>query len=158
MDYLAFGLFALGVIFIVLEFFLPGAVAGIVGVICLAAGIYVMVDDLDKAVFYIAILIIVALLALPLWLKFLKQNKHMKKLWRPENLTSQAGYLPAKEDLHQYVGQEGRALTLLRPSGTMELPDGRRLDVVTQGDYIEAGTPVKIIRTEGTWLVVARIS
>jgi len=51
------------------------------------------------------------------------------------------------------VGQEGVALTVLRPAGTGEFA-GRRLDIVTDGDFIERGTKIKIIRTEGRRIVV----
>jgi len=46
------------------------------------------------------------------------------------------------------VGKTGEALTDLRPAG-MALVDGRRIDVVTQGDYIEQGAPIKVVDIHG---------
>ena len=51
------------------------------------------------------------------------------------------------------VGKEGRALTPLRPAGTVEI-DERAVDVVTDGLYVEAGTPVRVSSVEGNRVVV----
>ena len=51
------------------------------------------------------------------------------------------------------AGKEGRALTPLRPAGTVEI-DERAVDVVTDGLYVEAGTPVRVSSVEGNRVVV----
>jgi len=51
------------------------------------------------------------------------------------------------------VHQTGTALTILRPSGTAEI-NGRRVDVVTEGDWLEVGAPVTVIAVEGLRVVV----
>jgi membrane-bound serine protease (ClpP class) len=51
------------------------------------------------------------------------------------------------------VGREGVADTNLRPAGKAVL-DGRRYDVVTQGEYIERGAAIRIVAVEGTRIVV----
>ncbi|WP_437827234.1 NfeD family protein [Sorangium sp. So ce1153] len=51
------------------------------------------------------------------------------------------------------AGKEGRALTPLRPAGTVEIDD-RAVDVVTDGLYVEAGTPVRVSSVEGNRVVV----
>ena len=51
------------------------------------------------------------------------------------------------------VGKRGTALTTLRPAGTI-LVDGKRLDVSSQGDYIEKSAPVIIVRVEGSKIFV----
>ncbi len=48
----------------------------------------------------------------------------------------------------------GVAITDLRPSGRAEF-DGRMVDVVSQGDWIEAGRQVRVISVEGTRVMVA---
>ena len=54
-----------------------------------------------------------------------------------------------------YQDREGTAVTDLRPAG-MALIDGRRLDVVTDGDYIEAGTQVVVVRVTGNQVIVEK--
>jgi membrane-bound serine protease (ClpP class) len=47
----------------------------------------------------------------------------------------------------------GVAKTALRPSGTAVI-DGERVDVVTEGNLIEPGTPVRVVAVEGLRVVV----
>jgi len=51
------------------------------------------------------------------------------------------------------VGKEGCALGDLRPAGFVEI-EGRRLDAVTRGEYLERGARVRVIRHEGRRIVV----
>ncbi|HEX7069623.1 MAG TPA: NfeD family protein [Rhodothermales bacterium] len=48
------------------------------------------------------------------------------------------------EDRSRYLGKVGRAVTPLRPTGVVEI-DGDRLEVVTEGEFIAAGSAVKIV-------------
>jgi membrane-bound ClpP family serine protease len=56
----------------------------------------------------------------------------------------------------ELVGKSGVALTVLRPAGTVDI-DGRRIDVVTEGQYIEADAPVRVVAVEGTRVVVTAV-
>jgi membrane-bound serine protease (ClpP class) len=51
------------------------------------------------------------------------------------------------------VGIVGTTVTPLRPAGIATL-GGRRVDVVSLGDFIEAGEPVEVVRDEGSRVVV----
>jgi len=51
------------------------------------------------------------------------------------------------------LGQVGVAVTPLRPTGRAEF-DERLLDVVTEGDFLEKGTPLEIIEVRGRQVVV----
>ena len=52
------------------------------------------------------------------------------------------------------LGLRGVARSALRPSGRAEL-DGRVLDVVSDGTFIDAGRPVRVVAVEGARIVVA---
>jgi membrane-bound serine protease (ClpP class) len=54
----------------------------------------------------------------------------------------------------ELVGKEGKTLTALRPAGAAEI-EGRRLDVVTDGVFVEAGRAVRVMFVEGARIVVA---
>ena len=69
-----------------------------------------------------------------------------------ETESAEAGY-SATEDLSVFIGREGKVLTALRPTGTAEF-DGVRLNVASEGDYLPPGTPVRIIRAEGSKVLV----
>jgi membrane-bound serine protease (ClpP class) len=53
------------------------------------------------------------------------------------------------------VGQSGKALTMLRPSGKAEFA-GQLLDVVTQGDFIDPGSSIRVVAVDGLRVVVER--
>jgi len=54
------------------------------------------------------------------------------------------------------VGKQGRLETDCRPAGIARL-DERRVDVVTRGEWIAAGEPVRVIDVNGNRVVVARV-
>ena len=54
------------------------------------------------------------------------------------------------------VGSEGVALTDLRPAGVARFGDDR-VDVVTQGDFIPTGAPIRVLRVEGNRVTVRAI-
>jgi membrane-bound serine protease (ClpP class) len=54
-------------------------------------------------------------------------------------------------------GMEGAALTTLRPSGKARFAD-HVVDVVTEGEFIAAETPVTVIQTDGMRVVVKRLA
>jgi len=53
----------------------------------------------------------------------------------------------------RFLQQRGRALTDLRPSGVAIIAD-ERVDVVTEGDYISADSPIKVYKVIGNRVVV----
>ena len=56
-----------------------------------------------------------------------------------------------------WIGREGVAQTVLRPSG-MALIDGQRHDVVAESGMIESGSPIKIVAVHENRLVVKKLS
>lgn len=71
-------------------------------------------------------------------------------------LSRQDGVVSQKQDLEACLHMEGVSVTDLRPSGIAEIQD-RRLDVVTDGEYIEAGTPIVVTGVTGNRIVVQRV-
>ena len=63
---------------------------------------------------------------------------------------------PEEEPEPQPAGPTGIALSDLRPAGVAEIR-GRRVDVVTEGEYIEAGASIEVIHDEGYRRVVRRV-
>lgn len=54
------------------------------------------------------------------------------------------------------VGARGVALSILRPSGKAEF-SGQPRDVITTGEFVEAGTPIRVLAVEGSRIVVAPV-
>ena len=54
------------------------------------------------------------------------------------------------------IGRQGRAYTILRPSGKVEI-DGDIYDAYTRGEYIRQGDKIEVISNEVTSLKVKKI-
>ena len=61
--------------------------------------------------------------------------------------TDIAGYV-SNDVLKDLAGKEGIAHTTLRPAGIAKI-DGNLVDVVTEGDFIDAGSPIVVLRVVG---------
>jgi membrane-bound serine protease (ClpP class) len=79
----------------------------------------------------------------------------MSGIFLNRSTSRETGYLSAP-DMSGMIGAEGLALTDLRPSGTAGFGD-ERVDVVTEGPWIEEGSKVKVVRAGVTSLVVRQI-
>jgi membrane-bound serine protease (ClpP class) len=66
------------------------------------------------------------------------------------------GFHSEKSGLAFLIDKEGVAFTNLRPSGTVVI-DGKRFDVVTEGEMIDKDTPVKVAKIEGSRIIVKTI-
>lgn len=60
---------------------------------------------------------------------------------------------PDAPPLTHLLGQSGKALTPLRPGGAAMI-GADRMDVVTEGKFVDAHTVIKVIRVEGSRVVV----
>ena len=66
--------------------------------------------------------------------------------------SSEDGFESATSDA-ELIGVEGNTLSDLRPAGKA-LINGRRIDVVTQGEYIDRDTGIVVIEVRGSRVVV----
>jgi len=63
----------------------------------------------------------------------------------------------ASGDYGALTGRSGVAASFLRPAGVATI-DGRRVDVLTEGDFVPAGSPIRVNRVEGARIFVTRIN
>lgn len=70
--------------------------------------------------------------------------------------TAAAEGYTASPDTTSRIGQTGVALTQLRPAGAARF-GAERLDVVTSGEFLEAGRPIQIVEAHGSRIVVAEL-
>jgi len=141
-----------GIGIIIAEIIIPsGGILSILAVGIFAYSLYLVFSGIS--IFAGMVFLTVDLITIPiliiLGLKFIARSPVTLRetLSREQGVTSQA------EDMEQYLGHEGIALTDLRPAGMAMLND-RRTDVVTRGEYLNKGTPVIVIKITGNQIVV----
>jgi membrane-bound serine protease (ClpP class) len=76
-------------------------------------------------------------------------NRHL--LLRAGSLGAGPAVLPT--DVYPEVGAVGTADTALRPAGRAVV-GGRLVDVTSEGEFVEAGAPLRVVRVEGGRVVV----
>jgi membrane-bound serine protease (ClpP class) len=149
---LVIALLVLGILLILAETVLPGVVAGVLGACCLIAGItegYARFGPHTGNL--ILLLVLLSLTAgFCLWLKFFPDSR-MARLIVSRKVVGDIG-----TEQPELVNQTGTAFTRLRPAGTAMI-NGRRVDVVTEGQLIERGAPVKVIGVEGMRVIVRAV-
>ncbi len=146
-------LLVVGVVLLLLETVLPGLIAGIVGLCCLVAGIALAYARFDAR---LANLLLVAVLLLLVggfacWVKFFPESR-VGRVFVSRRVV---GNIDAEKP--ELLQQTGIAYTPLRPSGTALL-NGKRIDVVTEGPFVERGAPIKVVALEGIRVVVRALT
>lgn len=157
--------FLVGVALLLLEIFVvPGfGITGAVGIVLMVAGLFLglisdfpMVDwsILSVAIVQLASSFILAFITIFILLKFLPKTEMFNKLILQRNIDLRSGYT-SDDKIQELIGKIGKAFTDLRPSGTA-LIENKRIDVVTNGEYITKGTKIVVISKEGSKVVVEK--
>ena len=149
-----FLLYVAGLLLILSEFFLPGLIAGTVGVILVIASCVLGVArDPASAVILIPAELAGIVVMVGLGMFLMARTRVAKGLILQSN---QAGYSAHDTDA-SLIGVEGKVHTALRPAGTI-LVNGRRIDAVSDGSFIEENARVRVIEVHGSRVVVERVA
>lgn len=157
---------AIGVLLLALEVFvIPGfGIAGILGIVALLAGLVLSMTGAGNTAQFLVLLgvrmVFALLLAIGLslvLLRYLNKVPGARRLVLEDKLSAGAGYASPPPEEAALLGRTGRAHSVLRPAGIAEI-DGERLDVVSNGEMIDAGEPIEVIRVDGNRIVVRRYS
>lgn len=148
-------LLALGLVLIVLELMFPSMGAlGVAAALCLIGAIAVaFARDNAMGIGFLAATAVLVPAAILLGFKLLPHSPLGKVLVNRGTSFDDVAAVDARDKL--LVGRVGVAENLLRPTGTIRI-EGRRVDVVTRGEPIEAGASVRVLEVEGNRVVVAR--
>ncbi|MFQ6612774.1 MAG: nodulation protein NfeD [Fidelibacterota bacterium] len=155
-----------GVILLLIEMlFIPGfGVAGIGGIILLLWGLYgLLLPDIpvgseieSMALWGLTIGIIGGLVGLVLLFKLMTKTSFWQKLTAPGVEKAEYGY-SISLGLESMVGKEGIAQSDLRPSGWVQVND-QKIFVVSEGDFINKNSTVKILSVDGNRVVVRKLN
>jgi len=148
-------LLALALVLLVAEVFVPsGGVIGVAAFISLSLSLYQAFSHSRETGYSflaadVVLLPLVFALAMYLWPKTPLARRVFLKPPGPEDFEN--SHSPHRLD--HLIGQIGRSLTTLRPSGIVDF-DGRRLDGLSEGGLIPTGTLVQAVRVRSGQIVV----
>jgi len=142
---------------------LPGfGFAGSLGILALLAGLslsFVGAGATWKVVFTavgrVVFSLLLALVASLVTLRLLPHLPFGRRLILETELSAGEGYASAPEADRVWLGRRGTVVSPLRPAGIAEI-EGERVDVVSDGEFIEAGVPIVVARVDGNRIVVRR--
>jgi membrane-bound serine protease (ClpP class) len=150
-------LFALGIGLLIAEAAMPGfGILGVSGVIVVFISLILAAPDPVRGITSVGIAFIVSALAIPILGKIFGWAKLLNRFVMTEVLTADAGNVPINSSVKiPEIGQIGVAITQLRPAGIAEF-GGTRHDCMSDGDFITAGTEVKVVQATASKIVVIR--
>ncbi|HSB40319.1 MAG TPA: NfeD family protein [Methylomirabilota bacterium] len=154
-----------GLVLLAIEIFVtPGF--GIVGVLGLAAllgglGLSLVGAGATWAVIVgaigrVAVSLLLAVAASLALLRFLPRLPVGRRLVLETELAAREGFASAPETDRAWLGKRGTAASTLRPAGIADI-EGERVDVVSDGEFIDAGEPISVVRVDGNRIVVRRL-
>lgn len=159
-------LFGAGLVLVGLEVFVvPGfGIFGVLGAVGVFGGIYMSllggvptVPDFTRAGMVLSTTILILLVSGWAILRSLPGNSRLSRsgIFLQDRTDRAIGY-ESSHRRDELVGRVGKALTDLRPAGTGVFED-ERIDVVSESEWIQAGTPIKVVSAEGYRHVVRAV-
>ncbi len=145
----------IGIMVIIAEIFIPSlGVLAVIALALLSYSLYIVFTSISTTagVIFTGLDIIIVPLIVVLGIKILAKSPLALK----RELSKHNGVVSQKEKLETYINMKGTAVTDLRPAGMAQI-NSQRVDVVTDGEYIEADTPVIVTGVAGNRIVVEAI-
>ncbi len=145
----------LGLLIIIAEIILPSAgILSILALILFGYSIYLVFNTFPLEISMI--FVVADLITIPVLLYFGLKLLAKSPVTLQTALSRRKGISSQSEDMEVYQGKSGIALTTLRPAG-IALIDGKRVDVVSRGDFIEKSSSLQVLEVTGNQVIVANV-
>lgn len=155
--WLAIGLAAAGVLALILEVFVPAAgIIGIAGLGSIIASVVIAFQRLGNLIgsIYLAVVLVLVPVFIVLYFRLFPRSPVGRWLISQDRQEPEKGYSSfTAEKYFDLIGKEGISLTILRPAGMVRI-DGQKYSAVTGGEFIEKDKPIKVVKVEGSRVVV----
>lgn len=148
-------LFIAGMALILAEFIVPGIVCGAIGALFVLAsaglGCYTYPDYAWIIILFEFVGVVFSII---LGIYILSHSRAGKHLILQDSQQADSGWVAFDSD-ESLLGAQGEVLTALRPAGTIVV-DKKRIDAVSDADFIDKGIAVRVIEVHGSRVVVER--
>jgi membrane-bound serine protease (ClpP class) len=154
-----------GLVLLTVEIFVtPGfGLAGTLGLVALVGGLGLSLvgsgatwEVILGAAGQVVLSLLLAIAVSLAMLRFLPRLPFGRRLVLDTELGAGEGSTSATAADLMWLGKRGTAASTLRPSGIATF-EGDRVDVVSDGEFIEAGDPVTVIKVDGNRIVVRQL-
>jgi membrane-bound serine protease (ClpP class) len=148
-------LVAVGLFLILLEFYLPGAIMGVIGALLLISAIVVFITEGGSALglaLFIAGTVVAVILVVKFALWSIRKTSKKNTIYLN---TDQEGYRASSYEAG-LKGKKGVCTSHLRPGGTVMI-EGKKYSAISIVGYVEKGDAVEVIDIEGETLKVRRV-
>ncbi|WP_257008302.1 NfeD family protein [Bacillus sp. FJAT-45350] len=149
-------LFSAGILLILIEIFVPGfGIFGVLGIGAIIGSMILASYSTVNMLVAILIAVVVTVIASIFIFKYFGNRGPMKKIVFTGATSTEEGYI-SNATREELLAQTGETLTPLRPSGSAVFGH-ERLDVVSEGGYIEQGKKIQVVYTSGSRIVVREV-
>lgn len=146
-------IFVIGFALLAAELFIPGGIVGLIGGALMIISLLFAGESVVHMAYSILIAMFIAIIGMVVLMKFFGKNLHVfNKLILRDATTTEEGYV-SNVNRVDLLGKSGYTLTPLRPAGTIII-DNERIDVVSEGNYVDSKKKVEVVRVEGSRIVV----
>ncbi|NEQ68839.1 MAG: serine protease [Symploca sp. SIO2D2] len=154
---LILGLFVAGVILVVFEVFVPGGVLGVLGSLCILAGVVVAYDEygLMGGATSLGVAAILTVIALYVELKILPKTSLGRRLFLTRAIEGDS-QAKKEEGSDSIVGKIAQSVTPLAPTGVVSL-DGKKMEASSRSGFVDKNVDVKIVGKETFRIIVSKL-
>ena len=149
----------IGLAFLTVEIFIPGfGVFGITGTILLLFSLIYRVatsGDILHFLYIIAIIVLVVVISLLIAIRSARFGVLSKTPIIETSTALPEDYASDKKNYGFLINQKGVTKTILKPVGKVDI-DNIEYQVITNGDYIDAGVKVKVVEVDGSTIIVRK--
>lgn len=143
-----------GILVIIAEIVIPsGGLLALIAIGLIGYSLYFVFTTMPQSIamiFIFADLIIIPI-AVYLGLKLLVKSPATLNT----TLSKANGVVSQSPELEKYLGKGGESVTDLRPSGTAII-EGKKVDVVTRGEYLEKSSEIIVLSVTGNQIIVGK--
>jgi membrane-bound serine protease (ClpP class) len=149
------GLLVAGAVLLMLEILTPTfGILAMLAVVAFCAGVWAcFLENAMLGLIVLIALIVVIPLYLVMLVKWLPQNPLSRGLFLQKAHEGEGEGVPDAGSLQTLVGRSATTETPLRPAGMIRV-NGRRISALAEGDLIDAGKNVTIVRVSGSDVMV----
>jgi membrane-bound serine protease (ClpP class) len=149
-------LFVIGILLLIAELFLPGGIIGVLGFAAIIGSFFLASENMIHMGISIVIALFISIIVSIYMIKVLGRKMSIfKKIILTDSTNTERGYV-SNINRTDLVGKTGKTLTQLRPAGKIMIGD-EIIDAVSEGAFIQKDHHVKVVKVEGSRIVVREI-